>query len=387
MLPRPLTMTSANKPRPEERYPATYPPTVMPVKIQSLVTGPAWGPPHERRREITGGGVRQRNPGPQMIERANGLSASHHKRMAVCALAGLFACRLAPVAALLADEGQITAVSARASDDYVRVKLADGTFKTETYTFGNGGRLPGSARDDTIDKLTFEDVAKTIVEPLAKRNYAPQADHDPNKTDFLIMVYWGTTTGTEDTSGSAAYENLQANQQSSVHAPPPPPSMSGHGGPSGGAASAAIIRSQPDNVTGEMASVAALEEQREQADMRNAQLLGYDSELAQAGRTEIATFKLRRDDLMSEIEQNRYFVVLMAYDFQALWKQKKHRLVWVTRMSVRERGGDFAKILPSMVTYSSQFFGQDTRGLVRKPLPEGHVEVGEPKSLGVVPEK
>ena len=205
MLPRPLTMTSANKPRSEERYPATYPPTVMPVKIQSLVTGPAWWPPHERRREITGGGVRQGNPGPQMIERANGLSASHPKRMAVCALAGLFACRLAPVAALLADEGQITAVSARASDDYVRVKLADGTFKTETYTFGNGGRLPGSARDDTIDKLTFEDVAKTIVEPLAKRNYAPQADHDPNKTDFLIMVYWGTTTGTEDTSGSAAY--------------------------------------------------------------------------------------------------------------------------------------------------------------------------------------
>ena len=203
------------------------------------------------------------------------------------------------------------------------------------------------------------------------------------------MVYWGTTTGTEDTSGSAAYENLQGSQKSSVRAPPPPPpSMGSHGGPSGAAgAAAAIMPSQSDSMTGEMATVAALEEQREQADMRNAQLLGYDSELAQSARTEISTFKLRRDDLMAEIEQNRYFVVLMAYDFQALWKQKKHRLLWVTRMSVRERGGDFAKILPSMVTYSSQFFGQDTNGLVRKPLPEGRVEIGEPKSLGVVPEK
>jgi hypothetical protein len=293
------------------------------------------------------------------------------------------------VAALRADEGQITAVSARTSDDYVRVKLADGTYQTETYTFGNGGRMAGSVRDDSIDKLTFEDVAKTIMEPLARRKYAPQTDHDPNKTNFLIMVYWGTTAGTEDTSGSAPYENLQGSQKSSLRAPPPPPpSMASHGGPSvGGGAASAILPTQSDSMTGQMATVAALEEQREQQDMRNAQLLGYDSELAQAGGTEISTFKLRRDDLMAEIEQNRYFVILMAYDFQALWKQKKHRLVWVTRMSVREHGGDFAKILPSMVAYSSQFFGQDTNGLIRRPLPEGRVDIGEPKSLGVVPEK
>ncbi len=324
-----------------------------------------------------------------MIARANGLSALQPLRMAVCLAAGACAFRLAPVAALGADEGRITAVSARTSNDYVRVRLTDGTYQTETYTFGNGGRLAGPVRDDTIDKLTFEDVAKTIVEPLAKRKYVPQADHDPNKTDFLIMVYWGTTNGTEDTSGSAPYEALQSSQKSSLKAPPPPPpSVGSRGGPSaGGGAASAILPSQADSMTGEMATVAAMEEQREQADMRNAQLLGYDSELAQTGRTEISTFKLRRDDLMSEIEQNRYFVVLMAYDFQALWKQKKHRLVWVTRMSVRERGGDFAKILPSMVAYSSQFFGQDTNGLLRRPLPEGRVEIGEPKSLGVVPEK
>ena len=323
-----------------------------------------------------------------MTARANGLSASQPIRAAVCLLAGAAALRLCP-AALLAEESQITAVSARTSDDYVRVKLADGTFQTETYTFGNGGRLPGPSRDDTIDKLTFEDVAKAIVDPLEKQKYVPQTDHDPTKTDFLIMVYWGTTTGTEGTSGSAAYENLQASQPSSVQAPPPPPpSMGSHGGPvGGGGAASVILRSQPDSVTGEMATVAAMEEQREQSDMRNAQLLGYDAELAQTGRTEIATFKLRRDDLMAEIEENRYFVILMAYDFQSLWKQKKHRLIWVTRMSVRERGGDFAKILPSMVGYAGKFFGQETYGLLRKPLPEGRVEIGEPKSLGVVPEK
>jgi hypothetical protein len=56
-------------------------------------------------------------------------------------------------------------------------------------------------------------------------------------------------------------------------------------------------------------------------------------------------------------------------------------------MSVRERGTDFGKVLPSMVRYGSQYFGQDSRGLLRKPLPIGRVDVGEVKSLGVVPEK
>jgi hypothetical protein len=59
----------------------------------------------------------------------------------------------------------------------------------------------------------------------------------------------------------------------------------------------------------------------------------------------------------------------------------------VTRLSVRERGTDFTKVLPSMVNYGSQYFGMDSHGLVRKALPQGHVEVGEIKSLGEVPEK
>jgi len=79
--------------------------------------------------------------------------------------------------------------------------------------------------------------------------------------------------------------------------------------------------------------------------------------------------------------------VLMAYDFQIAWKDKKHKLLWVTRMSVRQKGNDFGRALPAMTRYASQYFGQNTKGLIRRPLPEGHVEVGQPRSLGVVPDK
>jgi hypothetical protein len=35
-----------------------------------------------------------------------------------------------------------------------------------------------------------------------------------------------------------------------------------------------------------------------------------------------------------------------------------------------------------MAQYASAYFGQDTHGLLRKPVPEGNVRVGEPKALG-----
>ena len=92
--------------------------------------------------------------------------------------------------------------------------------------------------------------------------------------------------------------------------------------------------------------------------------------------------KYRRDELISEIEENRYFVVLMAYDFQLLWKQKKHKLLWESRFSIRQRDHAFDKDLATMAKFASQYFGQDTHGLVRKTIPLGRVDIGEVKSLG-----
>ena len=127
-------------------------------------------------------------------------------------------------------------------------------------------------------------------------------------------------------------------------------------------------------------ATAALEDRRRnELDAQNAALLGYDSELAGSQNLQGTAFERSREDLISELEENRYFIVLMAYDFQVAWKDKKHKLLWVTRMSVRQRGNDFGKALPAMTRYASRYFGRNTNGLIRKPLPEGHVEIGLPK--------
>ena len=285
-----------------------------------------------------------------------------------------------PMARAAAD-AEITAVSSRASDVYVRSKLADGSFQPETYTFGKGGLWAGPMRDPSIDNLQFLDVAHTIAGPLADRNYVPA--RDPKQVKLLIMVYWGTTAGTSDTSSSIAYQNLQASQ-SIVTLPTPPPNA-----PMGTPSGMAKKGMQTSQTIDESALTVALmaNRLRDHADAQNAGLLGYATALAAAASYEPTALRGLRRDLVDDLEENRYFVVLMAYDFQLLWKEKKHKLLWETRFSIRQRHNDFDQQLAAMAADASRYFGQDTQGVIRTPLREGKVTLGEPKVLGVEPEK
>ncbi|HXP61902.1 MAG TPA: hypothetical protein VN829_15510 [Dongiaceae bacterium] len=279
-------------------------------------------------------------------------------------------------------------MSSTLSDDYARTKLRDGSFQSETYAFGDGGHFAGAARDDSIDRLTFMDVARVIAVPLARRNYLP-ADGNPEKTKLLIMVYWGTTGGAAGSAGSNGVQKLQASQASLTSAPPPPAdAFSAHctcDATQLNTNIAAMVKGAgQDQFSSAFAVVAAENKARYAADLRNAALLGYDLEPAAASGLALRN---RQEDLVAEIEVSRDFVVLKAYDFQALWKHKKHTLLWATRMSVREQGTNFGMALPALVANASQFFGEDSHGLRHRDLPEGHVEIGEVNSLGVVQEK
>jgi hypothetical protein len=284
-------------------------------------------------------------------------------------------------------------VSSTASESYVRTKLPDGSFKPETYSFGEGGHVAGPARDDSIDQLQFMDVARVVAEPLARRNYLPATDRNPEKTRLLIMVYWGTTNGATSASSSDGYQKLQAAQGGSQMPASAPPEMSliAHCSCDTSALNTNIAGAvggmTQNDISGAFAVVAAENKLREHAIMQNAVLLGYDSELASASRLQLTAFRSRRDDLVNEIVENRDFVVLKAYDFQELLKHKKRNLLWVTRLSVKQRGTNFAGALPALVSNASQYFGQNTFGLLRKPLPEGSVAIGDVKYVGIVPGK
>jgi hypothetical protein len=301
------------------------------------------------------------------------MKCAHATRLA--SSLGAMAClTISSGAANLRDSNDITAVSGRTSPDYVRIRQADGSFTPESYAFGKGGVWGGGTKDYSIDRMTFLDVAHVISQPLADKNYLPSKN--PRSAKLLIMVYWGTTLAPEHASNSDSYTRLSAIMGAEMH----PPASGGTG---------ASIKGTPAS-PGESAALAAIEAEnriRDKEDALNAAMLGYDSWWFSTANYRDTPLDIFRKEMLEELETNRYFVVLMAYDFQLMWKDKKHKLLWETRFSVRQRGHNFDEDLAAMAQSASKYFGQDSQGLVRTSVPFAHVDIGEVKSLGVVPEK
>lgn len=289
-----------------------------------------------------------------------------------------------------AEDSEVIAVSSHASEDYVRSRLPDGTFATETYAFGEGGAWNAPMRDSSFDKVRFIDTAQIIARPLATQNYFPS--RDPKQTKLLIMVYWGMTTGSSGASGSLAYQALQSGQpiQALKSAPPPPPS----GVSKGAVGQSSIDFGQGAVEDGSLSArdfaitmITTQNVARDMTDLRNAGILGYDTDLRKTEGLDLTAMRWRRQSLIEDLEDNRYFVVLMAYDFQLLWKEKKHKLLWDARFSIRERDNEFDKQLESMTQAAARYFGRNSGGIQRHDLPVGEVKMDEVKILGPVPAK
>jgi hypothetical protein len=285
-------------------------------------------------------------------------------------------------AAVSAKAEIVEAIEAKASSDYVRKKLPDGTFATESYVFGKGDNLGGARVDPTIDNMDFMDVAKIIAVPLAEQHYLPTTD--PKTTKLLIMVYWGTTRPAEsDANSSSTHLAIEANQrQSNARIALKD------------AASASEIRSAQrdlmaanDELLTANIGIQAENQRREDADMRTATLLGYDSWwIATNAAMDGSPLGRRKADLKLELENDRYFVVLSAFDYQTLVSKKKMKFLWEVRFSIREQSNQFDKSLASMAAGAAKYFGRDSNGLHHDDVPEGRIEIGDVKNLGVVPE-
>ena len=293
-------------------------------------------------------------------------------------LAGLFL--LVPATCLAGEGAEIVAVFARASDDYVRARQPDGAFQTETYTFGEGGLWKGASSDPTIDGLQFTKVARLIAGPLADQKYVPA--FAPEKIKLLIMVYWGTTRGARDYTDSILLPYLQAETS--------PMTLRSLGTDSVGLATAPGDGTSPGASPfsdSALMMIGMTDRMRAFANRENAGILGYESKLTEMEALKNTPARLQRADLLEDIEYSRYFVVLMAYDFQLLSKEKRHRLLWETRFSIQERGNDFGRQLPGMAQFASRFFGRDSHGLQRKSFPAGRVDLGELKIIEIAPDK
>ena len=264
------------------------------------------------------------------------------------AVAIVFLCAAAGSLVPNARADEFVAVYSKVSNGYQRSRLPDGTILPESYALKEGGYLSGRMADDTIDKMTFDSVAHTIAGPLAERRYL--AAVDPKDAKLLIVVFWGTTRAPAETSPSTSIgQQMQRDVPDKPRAPRSHVMTKNEEGWLSLAARGLVFS---DKIINE----------------EDATMLGYGS----ASDPDLRTY--------------RYFVVLLAYDLQALLRDKKQTLLWETRFSMNEHHNQFEVQLKPMVQEASLYFGRDSQGLRHDPVPEGHVEIGEVKSLGAGPD-
>lgn len=93
-----------------------------------------------------------------------------------------------------------------------------------------------------------------------------------------------------------------------------------------------------------------------------------------------------RESVRQGAEQDRYFVMVTAYDFAAA-QQKKKVLLWRTKMSTEANAVDFADVMKALITSGGPLLGKETTRPVwvhKEVIREGTVKLGE---LTVLPDK
>jgi hypothetical protein len=271
------------------------------------------------------------------------------------------------------------AVAAGADKDYVLQKFGDrgAKAKAESFVFARGKYYGGYLRDGSLERTQFAEIARQLAPDLAVQRYFPAAD--PKNADILIVVHWGITAVEENPDhGQTDFEQLQKDGAAYNSR-----FSSGAGGSSrGGIADPGYLNSDLDIAAGRSAVSGT-------GPADNAQLLGYDAELQKeeyrslgvaSGYTEM-DLRLRED-----IADERYFVILMAYDLRSLKEGKKGvkpKLLWSTHFSMRATGFSFTDALPAMGKVAANFFGHQVEGLLldARKVPEGRVDVGVPRTV------
>jgi hypothetical protein len=212
-----------------------------------------------------------------------------------------------------------TKVVSHVYNNYTRVRLADGSFKPETFSFVDGGVYDEDPiAGDSVNRITFEEVAKVVAEALRSQRFVSSSD--PQSTEHMIMLWYGKTKPTVD---------------------------------------------KPTNY--------------ELVERTNARILGFQQEFSKADSLYFTSFAR---DFYDEFRVARYFVVLKAYDFQVAQKEKRLKLLWESRFSIQRHAVDFTEQLPQMAQFAARTFGQETNGIFNPNLIKGSVKMDEIKILG-----
>ena len=287
---------------------------------------------------------------------------------------------------LAGNDAVVTAVFSDVSNGYERQKLPDGTFKREYYALANGQYAPGAGSNPSIDKVPFPTIAGLVAGYLGKQNYF--LAQDAKSADILLIIHWGTTVPYSDNVSKNSQDRALVAMNDAAASLKIAKQAADDTNVSqtvkdSTAGTAATVR---DEMEESLVEIQALNGMRRQADERNARLLGYSKEIN--NKDNLARFAgggAHFDDLISDIEEERYYIVISAYDFKSATQEGKRKLLWATRVSIRAQGNHFDEQLKTMLAHAGRYFGQQSHDLIRQ-YHDGTVRMDDLKYTSITPE-
>ena len=275
----------------------------------------------------------------------------------------LLAVALASLVVARAGRNDAVTISATSAPGYVRPLDADGRPVPESYVFAEGQYLGSGSSDASLDRMSFDSLTHVLAVNLAAQEYYPTKD--VASANLLIRVFWGATLTYDDPQRTLAMDALNS-------------ALGAYG-----ATYAANESADPGDINVAMEQIGAGQDSAQAAALRNAALLGYRRTLDRLSRKAMPSPE--EVALRTELSEERYFVVLMGYDYQFMRREKKPKLLWVTRLSMRGPGNNFTEALPALAFAGSEVFGRSLDRLQRVRVNDRKVEVimGDLKILGV----
>jgi hypothetical protein len=285
-------------------------------------------------------------------------------------------------------ESVVTSVFSRSFNDYQRPARADGRDQPLTYVIAKGGSTPGISADESMDDVKFAGIVRVLGKYLAKQSYYPAKDG--KKADLMLVVHWGKTIPGNDgnsrnmlDNGLLKFETMQQQLHQGIGRVPAiiRPNVVA----TRNAISDALEEAAREQVVQGMYEIRFGQDARIEADRLNANLLGYTAELKYRDNPSLyAGAGPAYHDLMEDLESERYFVSVTAYDFQEALQHKKNKGLWRTVASIDARDSRFDEGLMAMVERASRYFGRDSGRLIRQFEYTPHINLGELKTLGLV---
>ncbi|MDQ8179075.1 hypothetical protein [Pelagicoccus sp. SDUM812005] len=257
-------------------------------------------------------------------------------------------------------------VNAEAEEDYLE-RTAD--LEYQTYHIVKGKFHGGSTRDRGLETTRFEDLFESLEETLRKRSLYPEPDR--HKGDLLIMVSWGRTSldpNWGELQGIASASDLGG--ESGL-------------GSTGSEASLATASAGADAIAAPAQTASAASAAGEgfvwgsgggSQRSKNMALLGLEGKL----RSRNLFGPDPDEELWNALEEERYFVILNAFDYQHLIHNKELKQVWRVRYNTRAIGLGFETAFESMNAAVADVIGLQMDDIAKvKGDTSGRISMGE----------